>query len=334
MKINASAAPSIKAPLAPWSYESAGLGAFDVLVKITACGICHSDLHMIDNDWSMTSYPFVPGHEVVGHVIEKGSMVSLKTGARVGIGWQRSACLECDDCLRGNENLCAHSTGVITHGHGGFADHIVMDSRFCFVLPDGVADESAGPLMCGGITVYSALRHAGMTSGQHIGVIGVGGLGHMAVQFAAKLGNRVTAITSSYDKAEEAAKLGAHDALIIPRGGQPAKKPSRPFDIILNTSPAVIDMGMFINFCAADATIALVGAPNDPQSFPVFPLLSKRIRIMGSPIGGRAIMRDMLRISDEYGIVPVVEQFPLSEVNTALGKVRDNTIRYRAVLNV
>jgi uncharacterized zinc-type alcohol dehydrogenase-like protein len=334
MKIHARAAESAKAPLTHWSYDSTDLGAFGVIVKITACGICHSDLHMIDNDWGMTQYPFVPGHEVVGHVVEKGSMVTLKIGARVGIGWQRSACLECDDCLRGNENLCANSTGVITHGHGGFGDHLVMDSRFCFALPEGVADESAGPLMCGGITVYSALRHAGMGSGQHIGVIGVGGLGHMAVQFAANLGNRVTAITSSEDKAQEAAKLGAHDALIIPRGGEPKSKPTRPFDIILNTSPAVIDLGMYINFCAADATIALVGAPSEPQCFPVFPLLTKRIRIMGSPIGGRAIMRDMLRISDEYGIVPVIEEFPLSDVNTALDKVRNNTIRYRAVLKM
>jgi uncharacterized zinc-type alcohol dehydrogenase-like protein len=156
---------------------------------------------------------------------------SANDGARVGVGWQRSACLHCKDCLAGNENLCDENTGVISHGHGGFADYLVMDSRFCFALPDGIQTDVAGPLMCGGITVYSALRHAGMSSGQHIGVIGVGGLGHMAVQFASKLGNTVTAFTTSAVKAKEAARLGADygAAGTVPRLRRP--RPTRSAEV-------------------------------------------------------------------------------------------------------
>jgi uncharacterized zinc-type alcohol dehydrogenase-like protein len=334
MQINAFATLDRGQALAAWAYESRPLEPHEVLVKITTCGICHSDVHMIDNDWGMTRYPLVPGHEVVGSVAATGAAVSaLAVGVRVGIGWQRSACLECEDCLRGNDNCCSGSTGVISHGYGGFADHVVMDSRFCFPLPDEIPTEFAGPLMCGGITVFGGLRAGGMSSGQRIGVIGVGGLGHLAVQFAARLGNHVTVFTSSEDKAEQATRLGADEAVLV-RDGQLSRRPARPFHLILNTAPAVIPCGPYLELLATDGTLSLVGAPAEPLLVPVFPLLLKRRRIVGNPIGSRAQMREMLELAARLGIKPLIETFPLAQANAAIDKIRRNTIRYRAVLVV
>ena len=179
-----------------------------MLLKVESCGLCHSDIHVMDNDWGGPTYPVVPGHEAVGTVVEVGPLVShLTPGDRVGVGWQSGACLHCRDCLRGNAQMCeVDNRATILHQYGGFGDHMTVDSHFAFPIPDGLPSEAAGPLLCGGITVYSGLRHAGMTGGQEIGVIGIGGLGHLAVQFAAKLGNRVTVFTSSPDKAEFAAQ--------------------------------------------------------------------------------------------------------------------------------
>jgi len=332
MRIHAFAAPQPAQPLTPWSYESDGLQPDEVLLKVLACGICHSDVHMIDNDWALSTYPLVPGHEVVASVVERGSHVQhLEAGTRVGVGWQRSACLRCDDCLRGDENCCDRNTGVITHGRGGFADHFVMDSRFCFQLPDELPTDFAGPLMCGGITVYGGLRAGGMGSGQRIGIIGVGGLGHLAIQFAARLGNEVTVFTTSEDKAEEATRLGAHEAILV-RQGRFSRKPGRPFHQILSTAPAALPCEPYLGLLATDGVLSFVGVPSEPLSVPVFPLIVKRRRIVGSPIGGRALMNEMLELAARLGVRPIIELFPLAEANAAIAKIRANTIRYRAVL--
>lgn len=332
MKIKAWAALERGKPLTEWSYDPPSLAPHEVLLRVEACGLCHSDIHMIDNDWGQSRYPLVPGHEVVGTVLAVGSGVSeLSVGLRVGVGWQRSSCLACDDCLRGNENCCDRIQSVIGDGYGGFADHIVMDSRFCFPLPDEIPTEYAGPLMCGGITVYSGLRTAGLSSGQRVGIIGVGGLGHLAVQFASRLGNQVTVFTTSENKAEEATKLGAHDIVLV-RNGKPAKTPSRPFHLILSTVPAALPIESYLNMLCTDGALCMVGVPNEPLKFSVFPLLVKRRRLLASPIGGRAQMREMLEVAARFGVRPIIEKFQLAEINTAIAKVRDNTIRYRAVL--
>jgi alcohol/geraniol dehydrogenase (NADP+) len=177
---------------------------------------------MVHDDWGVSRYPLVPGHEVIGEVVDLGSQVThLKEGDRVGVGWQQGSCMYCLDCMRGNQNLCDHAEGLIVNGYGGFADYMVADSRFAFKLPEGLSTQSTGPILCGGATVYAGLRNAGMTSGQNIGVIGMGGLGHLAIQFASCLGNRVTVFTTSPDKAEFATKLGAHEAILVPPGGSP-----------------------------------------------------------------------------------------------------------------
>lgn len=335
MIINAMAVREPGDYLNPWTYEYSSPQPWECLIKVLACGICHSDVHMMDNDWQLSTYPLVPGHEVVGEVVEVGTHVAhLKPGDRVGVGWQRSACLTCPSCLKGDENLCASNKAVIVGNHGGFADHLVMDSRFCFPLPPGVETKSGGPLMCGGITVYAALRHAGMTSGQEIGVIGVGGLGHMAVKFASKMGNRVTAFTTSDDKAEFATQLGASDAVVIKKGDAMPETIPRPLDIIINTVPHHLDWNGYLNLLGPDGTLTFVGVPAGPSDIDLMSLIFKRLRVMASPIGGRAMITEMLDAADRFEVEPIIETFPLADANDAIEKVRNNTIRYRAVLTV
>ena len=330
--VSAWAAETQGASLRPYEFSIDGPEDHEVVVEVVACGICHSDIHMIDDDWSLTTYPLVPGHEVAGRVAEVGRGVRhLKVGQRVGVGWQSSSCGACRDCLRGDENLCDHNVGLIVGGRGGFASYVAVDGRFAFPLPEGIADDVAGPLLCGGVTVFSALRSAGMSSGQRIGVIGIGGLGHMAVLFASRLGNHVTVFTTSDDKAETAARLGAHEAVIVPAGEAPPA-PGRRLDILLNTVPAALDWPAYLEWLDSDGTLTLVAGPAEPVAVPFWKLLGKRRRITGSPIGGRAIMTDMLDLADRFGIEPVIERFRFAEINRALGAVRNNRVRYRAVL--
>ena len=332
MQVHSMAALERGAQLTPWQYNTPPLGPYDCIIRVRSCGLCHSDIHIIDGDFP-AQYPVVPGHEAVGEIIEKGSMVNhLEIGQRVGVGWQRSSCLQCPDCLKGNENLCSQGTTTVMHGYGGFGNHIFMDSRFCFAIPDGIDTEAAGPLLCAGVTVYSALRSAGMTSGQNIGIIGVGGLGHLAVQFASRLGNRVTVFTTSPDKAEFAAKMGAHESVLTEKGEKPHT--SQPQDIIISTVPADLVWSDYVNLLGTDGTLTFVGIAPKPISIPMLSLLDKRRRIMGSPIGGRAVMTKMLEVADTFGIAPVIETFPMKQANEAIQKVRDNTVRYRAVLTM
>lgn len=332
MKIEGLAAKEAGGTLESYSFEVEEPRGYECIIKVLACGICHSDLHMMDNDFGMSKYPLVPGHEVVGEVVEIGPEVThLKKGDRVGVGWQRTSCLQCRDCLRGNENLCDRNEPLIATGAGGFANYLSADSRFAFPIPQGIDTNAAGPLLCGGITVYAGLRYAGMTSGQDIGIIGVGGLGHMAVQFASKLGNRVTVFTTSEDKADFAGKLGAKEAIVVKKGEKPPA-PSRPLNILLSTVPKAIDWEAYIEFLDSDGTFSLVGVPEEPLTIPLFSLLMKRRRIMSSPIGGRGMIMEMLSVAEEFGIEPMVEVFPMEAANEAIEKVRNNQVRYRAVL--
>ncbi len=334
MQINALAALEQGAALQPFSFQASPLKAFDCAIKVLACGICHSDIHMIHGDWGISRYPLVPGHEVIGEVVEIGSHVThLQRGDRVGVGWQQGSCMHCLDCLKGNHNLCDRAEGLIVSGYGGFADYMVVDSRFAFSLPTGVSTESTGPILCGGATVYAGLRNAGMTSGQEIGVIGIGGLGHLAIQFASRLGNRVTVFTTSADKAEFATQLGAHEAILVPAGGSPPL-PINKLNIIINTANQALDWLGYVNYLDSNGTFVFVGIPSEPLTIPVTPLTSKQRRIMGSEIGSPAVITEMLQIVEKFGIQPLVETFPLDQANDALQRVMDNKVRYRAVLTV
>lgn len=306
------------------------LTPFDCKIQVQTCGICHSDIHMIDNDWRISKFPLVAGHEIVGKIVELGSSVKhLKNGDRVGVGWQSGACMQCEDCVSGNENLCDTNEGTIVGRNGGFAEYVTVDSRFAFPIPDGLESAIASPLLCGGITVYSALKYAGMKYGGRIGVIGIGGLGHMAVLFAKKLGNRVTAFTTSEDKAEFAKELGADEVLVNPKSRD---RVSKGLDIILNTTHNDLDWTYYTKQLGSDGTLSFVGVPPSSLNLSVGALLSKRKRIMASPIGGRKDIYEMLDLAADYRIFPVIEKFPIDRINEAIQKVRDNKIRYRAVL--
>jgi len=333
-QVQAKAAQSAKAALESYQFEVSAPQDYDCLIKVQSCGLCHSDIHIIDNDWGVSKYPVVPGHEVIGEVLEVGSQVQhLKVGDRVGVGWQKSACLQCVQCLKGNENLCQENRALIVAGPGGFASHLLTDSRFVFPIPQEINPTHAGPLLCGGITVYSALRYAGMTSGQEIGIIGIGGLGHMAVQFAHRLGNRVTVFTTSEDKAAFAKELGADETIVVGRGESPPT-PKNRLNILLSTVPAKLDWAAYVNYLDADGTLSFVGVSDAPLTLPLFSLLPQRRRVMGSVIGGRAIMHEMLDIAAKQKIEPIIETYPLEEINIALDRVRSNQVRYRAVLTM
>jgi Zn-dependent alcohol dehydrogenases len=233
--INGYAAFEARGELKPYSYEPKALADDEVEIAVTHCGIIRSDLHMIDNDWYRSSYPFIPGQEIVGHVTRKGSSVNhLNTGERVALGWQSRSCHKCEQCLSGNENLCEFAEFTCMGRNGGFADKVIADSAFVIRVPDGLASEDAGPLMCSGITVFAPLYLYGVKPGDKVGIVGIGGLGHFAIQFAARMGAEVTAISTSDSKREDAFKLGASH-FINSKEDPDFKAYSRHFDQIVTT---------------------------------------------------------------------------------------------------
>lgn len=339
MRIQAMAARSRGEELVPWTYEQADLSPFDCLLRVLACGLCSSDLHMVDNHWGMSRYPLVPGHEVIGEVVDIGSRVNqVSVGDRVGIGWQRSACFQCHDCVSGREHCCNKGyQALLADGYGGFAEQMVADSRFCFPIPADLPTDAAGPLLCGGITVYSALHGAGMTSGQEpqeIGVIGLGGLGHLAIQFAAKSGNRVIVFTSSEDKAAAASRLGAHQTIITHPDGRPASTPDRPIDLLISTVPIQLPWDAYVQLVRPGGALTFVGVPPGPASLPLDAMILHRRRLLTSSIAGRPMIQETLDVAARIGVRPTIETFPLAEVNHAIRRLRENRVRYRAVLMV
>lgn len=332
MKISAYAALGEKQPLQKFEYEAPPLGPMDVEVRITHCGICHSDIHLIDNDWQMSTYPLVPGHEIIGVVTEIGSEVKhLEKGQRVGIGWQRSSCLICDHCLRGEENLCPESEDTCLGHYGGFAEYIRTDSRFVFKIPETMDSAQAAPLLCGGITVYSPLKRYGVTPNMKVGVIGIGGLGHLALQFARAFGCEVTAFSTSPEKEVEARALGAHH-FIVTSNRKALEQAKNSLDFIVSTVYASIDWQGFVEVLRPNGKICVVGASAEPISLPPVFLLMGQKTIGGSVIGGRAMIREMLEFAARHNIVAQAEIFPMSRVNDAIEKVRQGKARYRVVL--
>ena len=323
------------APLSPWEHDLEPLKSHECRVKVLACGVCHSDIHCIDDDWKASRYPLVPGHEVVGEIVELGAGVeNLKIGERVGVSWQCASCNHCRDCLRANENLCDQNQALILDNYGGFADFVQLDARWVFPIPTQIETALAGPLLCAGVTVYASLRDAGMSSGQKIGVVGIGGLGHLAVQFAAKLGNRVTAFTTSEDKADFARTLGAHSTVVLPRDGSfpaPGGVDER-LDILLITATADLDWAGALEWLDSDGALSVASVPESDLKIPVFALQNKRRRVTGSNVGSRHVILETLRIAAEYEIRPIVETFRFEQANEAMNRVRENRVRYRAVL--
>ena len=331
-RVNAFAALEARASLAPFDYEPVTLGPHDVEIEITHCGICHSDLHLIDNDWQTSHFPLVPGHEVVGTVAQKGSLVAhLELGARVGVGWQAGSCLECEWCERGDENLCESIVETCVGRHGGFADGIQVDSRFAFAIPDALASEVAAPLLCGGITVYSPLReHARPQS--RVGIIGIGGLGHLGIRFARALGCEVTAFSSTATKEQEARAHGAHH--FVSSVDDAALKAQREsFDLIISTVNTPLNWKRYVSALRPHGVLSFVGALAEPVSIHTGMLMARSRSVTSSPIGGRAVMREMLDFAARHGVGAQVETLPMSDVNSALDRLRRNDVRYRFVLS-
>jgi alcohol/geraniol dehydrogenase (NADP+) len=332
MEILAYAAAEQGGSLHPIRYAVPALGPHSVLIAVTHCGICHSDLHMIDNDWLSSGYPLVPGHEVVGEVAALGEQVQhLRLGQRVGLGWQAGSCGACEWCTGGQENLCNDSLGTIVGRHGGFATHVVADSNFVFSIPEGLDSALAAPLLCGGVTVFTPMQRYGLRPGLRAGVMGIGGLGHMGLQFARAMGAHVTALSSSPSKAEEAAALGANDFLIVNDPGA-VKAAARSLDFLLVTATVDLDWRPFIQMLRKNGTICFVTGEDTQVTVPVSLLLSNQIKVTGSIIGGKSTMQDMLQFSAANGIGAKVEVMPMREVNAALTKVRRNQARFRMVL--
>jgi uncharacterized zinc-type alcohol dehydrogenase-like protein len=331
LSISAFAALAAKHALVPYDYEPAPLSRVDVEIDISHCGICHSDLHLIDNDWAVSRYPLVPGHEIVGTVASAGPDSGHAVGGRVGVGWQRSACLSCDLCKAGHENLCLQQEATCVGHMGGFARRIRIDGRFAFALPPSLDAASAAPLLCGGATVFAPLRRLGAKPGMRVGVLGIGGLGHLALRFLRAMGCETTAFTSSPDKRDEALRLGADHTASSTHAGELRAHAGR-FDVILDTVPARIDWIGYLQALKPNGTLCLVGAPPGLMQFPASLLLSGQRAICGSDIGSPGAIREMLAFAAEHGISAQVEKAPMSEVNAAVQRVRENKARYRVVL--
>lgn len=318
--------------LVRFRYAAARLGPHDIEMDISHCGICHSDIHLIDDDWGMSRYPLVPGHEIVGTVRRTGPAVShLRRGQRVGVGWQCSACGTCELCVDGRDNLCPESEATCVDRYGGFAAAYVVDGRFAFPIPEPLGSAEAAPLFCGGITVYSPLVHYGVRPQMRVGVVGVGGLGHLALQFARAFGCEVTAFSASPDKERQARDLGA-DRFVDLSNPKALEKSASTQDFILATAPADLDWDSYMRALRPDGRLCLVGVPKSPVSVHAFGLIGERRSVCGSPIGSRSTIGGMLDFAARRGIRARVEALPMARINDALDKVRSNRARYRMVV--
>jgi uncharacterized zinc-type alcohol dehydrogenase-like protein len=331
-QIHGLAAHAAGAELLPYHYEPGKLGAQDVEIAITHCGVCHSDLHLVSNDWGISHYPFIPGHEVVGTVAAVGSDVRMhKAGDRVGLGWQSNSCGECEWCMRGMENLCPKSEATCVHRNGGYAERVRANARFVIPIPEALKSEHAAPLLCGGVTVYSPLRNHGINPSSRVGVVGIGGLGHIAIQFARVFGAEVTAFSSSAGKEEEVRALGAHH-FVNTRESKAMKEVANSQDFILTTINADQDWNTYVQTLRSTGTLCFVGAPPSPVSVHAFPLIGGMRTITGSPIGSPHMLREMMDVAARHGVKATTELFPMAKANEAIEKVKKNKVRYRAVL--
>jgi uncharacterized zinc-type alcohol dehydrogenase-like protein len=331
--IKAWAASEAGGRLEPFEYDPGPLGRGEVEIEVTSCGICHSDLNMLNNDWGMTQFPLVPGHEVSGTISKVGEDVeNLQIGQRVGLGWHAGYCMTCASCMEGDHNLCAGGVGTIVGRHGGFADRVRAHAAAVVPLPDGIDMESAGPLFCGGITVFNPLVQFGVEPTDSVGVIGIGGLGHIALQFLNAWGCEVTAFTSSEDKKAEALELGAHHA-INSRNPDEIEAAAGQFDFILSTVDVKLDWNAYVGALRPRGRLHFVGATLEPLDLGVFPLIMAQRSVSGSPVGSPATIATMLEFAARHDIKPVIETFRFDQVNEALDRLRSGNTRYRIVLS-
>lgn len=331
--IKAFAVTSQGGKLEPFEYDPGPLGRNDVEIDVEHCGICHSDLSMINNEWGMTRYPLVPGHEVIGTIAQVGeSVTTLKAGQKVGLGWHSGYCMTCANCLNGDHNLCINQEGTIVGRHGGFADKVRAHEISVIPLPEKLDVESAGPLFCGGITVFNPLVQFDVKPTDNVGVIGIGGLGHMALMFLNAWGCRVTAFTSSDSKKEEAIKMGAH-RVVNSKNSEELESVAGQFDLILSTVNVKLDWNSYLSTLKARGRLHFVGAVLEPLDIGVFPLITGQRSISGTPSGSPATIAKMLDFCALHDIKPVIEKYRFDQVNDAMEKLESGKARYRIVLS-
>ncbi|KAF1855196.1 hypothetical protein Lal_00003743 [Lupinus albus] len=337
------AAQTAAAPLAPFKFERRELRPNDVAMEILYCGVCHSDLHQARNDWGFSLYPIVPGHEIIGRVIEVGPAVTrYKVGDNVAVGCMVDSCMQCDQCRKGEEQLCRerntqtyNSRDRITREvtFGGYSKHLVVREEFVLRVPEGLDLAKAAPLLCAGITSYSPLRTWNVGPGSRVGVIGLGGLGHMAVKLAVGLGAEVTVLSRSADKADDAKALGA-DRLLVSTDKKAMSAAQSSFDLIIDTVPSRHDVSPYMALLDIDGTLVIVGqiGPIDEQL--TIPFVLGRRRLAGSPIGGIAETQEMLDFCARKNILPDCEMIRMDQINEAFERMEKSDVRYRFVIDM
>jgi len=337
------AAHSAKTPLERFSFERREPGPKDVQIEILYCGVCHSDLHTARNEWTNTTYPVVPGHEIVGRVTKVGNGVAkFKAGDAVGVGCLVDSCRTCPSCKQGLENYC-ETGATFTYNspdphlggttYGGYSLSVVVDEDFVLRIPGGMDLAGAAPLLCAGITTYSPLRHWKVGQGQKVGVVGLGGLGHMGLKLAHALGAHVVLFTTSLHKAEDAKRLGAAE-VVLSRDPAQMEKHLNSFDFILDTVSADHDMNAYLNLLKRDGTLMLVGAPEKPMPVAAFSLIPKRRQFSGSMIGGLQETQEMLDFCGKHGIISDIEIIPMQKINEAYERMLKSDVKYRFVIDM
>jgi len=343
MKTIGYAAHSTTAALEPWTFDRRELRANDVQMEILYCGVCHSDLHQARNDWGWSSYPVVPGHEIVGVVTAVGPEVKkYKEGDRVAVGCMVDSCQHCDQCDKGEEQLCRHGNTQTYNGrdrvtgdptYGGYSKHLVVREEFVLSVPDSLDISKAAPLLCAGITTWSPLKTWGVKEGTRVGVIGLGGLGHMAVKLAAGLGAHVTVLSRTADKEADAKELGAH-ALLVSSDKAAMKAAANSLDLIIDTVPVKHALNPYMPLLDIDGTLVIVGQLGPMEEMSTLPMLTGRRRVSGSPIGGIRETQEMLDFCAEKSILPDVEMIRMDEINHAFERMEKSDVRYRFVIDM
>lgn len=340
--VNAYAAPSATEPLVPTLIERREVGPHDVLIEIKFAGICHSDIHTVRGDWGPQTYPLAPGHEIAGIVTEVGASVTKHSvGDRVGVGCMVNSCGECSSCAAGNEQYClAGNTGTYgavdrdgTITQGGYSTHVVVVEDFVVRIPEGIALDVAAPLLCAGITTYSPLRHWGAGPGTKVAVVGLGGLGHMAVKIAHALGADVTVLSQTLKKKDDALELGA-DHYYASSDPETFTKLAGSFDLIVNTVSAEIDINAYLQLLVVDGVLVNVGAPAEPLAVQVFSLIMARRTLAGSTIGSIRETQEMLDFCAEHNLGAEIEVISADQINEAYERVLSSDVRYRFVIDV
>ncbi|HZI14664.1 MAG TPA: NAD(P)-dependent alcohol dehydrogenase [Myxococcus sp.] len=343
LKTHAYAAASAGAPLAPFTFEQREPGPQDVLIDILYCGVCHSDIHQARDEWGGSLFPMVPGHEIIGRVKQVGSAVKkLKVGDLAGVGCMVDSCRDCAPCRDDMEQACEKGVAVTYNGtlmdrktptFGGYSTQLVVTEHFTVKVPEGLDPAAAAPLLCAGITTYSPLRQWNCKAGDRVAVVGLGGLGHMAVKFAVSMGAEVTVLSTSRSKEEDARRLGAKGFEVTREEGT-FKKLAGRFDLIIDTVSAPHDYNQYLGTLRHKGTMVLVGVPPEPAPVAAFALIQGNKRLVGSGIGGMAETQEMLDYCARHGIASDIEVIPIQQINEAYARMLKNDVRYRFVIDV